>query len=165
MMETSIFSFINHHIPPSKSWFLLKPFILLFCLTLVFLKLKSVTRQASVVLLSVMSTLSIIVTLPMLLVMILPSLLWQILIMLNTLFVWGRLITLYKPLKHFRTLSTLSSLSKQYVISSRLEVWGLWWKEKATTQASLWEGKVGTCWEAFEVDYGGLKEGYVVQWD
>ena len=83
-METSIFSFINHHIPPSKSWFLLQPFMLLLCLTLIFLKLKSVTRQASVVLLLVMFTLSIIVTLSRLLVMVLPSLLWQILIVLNT---------------------------------------------------------------------------------
>jgi hypothetical protein len=120
-METTIFRFKNHHMPPSKSWFLLKPFILLLCLILVFLKLKSVTRKASVVLLLIMFTLSIISTFLRLLVMILSILLWQILIILNTLFVWGRLITLQKPSKHFRTLSTPSSVLKQYVISSRLK--------------------------------------------
>ena len=63
-METSIYSIINHHIPPSKSWFLPKPFILLLCLTLIFLNLKSVTKQASVVVLSVIFTLSIYSNLP-----------------------------------------------------------------------------------------------------
>ena len=64
-------------------------------------------------------------TLPMMLVMIFSSLLWQILIMLNTLFAWGRLITLQKQSKHFRILSTSSSLPKLYVISSMLEAQGL----------------------------------------
>ena len=48
-MEIGISSFISHHIPPSKGWYPLKLFILLFYLILVFLKLKFATTQASVV--------------------------------------------------------------------------------------------------------------------
>ena len=90
---------------PSKSRFLLKHIILLHCLIQVFLKLQSVIRQASIVLLLVVFTLSIIPTFPRHLVMILLSLQCQILIKLNTLFAWKRLITVQNTSKHFRTLS------------------------------------------------------------